>query len=598
MISPSSFNPVELMYSKEKVDRSEWRKNVLKTNPEINNLCERIYPVNRAIQFGKQYYPGKAEVKQKLDKTVIIQLILQHLSTKGLKQTKQTLEKEARVTTPIVEGSTESRLVTYIRNALKDTERIYDLSMEHTEYTKEERQSKITEREDLLFQMDLLEEENEDDGVNIWDEPAENIITEKVHNTEYDQDDEVVKYGSLNKLVEHLTHDSKHDLQFLKTFLMTYQSFCTPEKLMSKLQQRYNVPQGTDEKSARTIQIRVVNVLKTWIDNYYSDFDDKLIQQLRTFLDQILIKFPGPGSNLMKSLSKVVEKLSPATESKHIFNEKTPEPIVAFKNIFSNNLSFHDIDEEEIARQLTLIEFEIYRKIKPPELLNQSWNKTKLKSRAPNVLKMIDRFNSVSMWVATMIIQTAKVKARARMMARFIKIAEHLKTLNNYNSLMAIIAGLNFSSVYRLKYTREELSPAILKSYAELEKIMNSEGSFKTYRGRLQNFVPPMLPYLGVHLTDLTFMEENPDNIPIEVSKGKSVNLINFTKRTLVFKVISLVQETQNVAYNLQPVHQIQEFLLNIKSDLKADTLDLYQQDLYKESLRREPKRAQRSDIQ
>ncbi|EFA83768.1 Ras guanine nucleotide exchange factor [Heterostelium album PN500] len=247
---------------------------------------------------------------------------------------------------------------------------------------------------------------------------------------------------------------------------------------------------------------------------------------------------------------------------------------------------------------MTLIEFEIYKKIKPPELLNQSWNKTKLKHRAPNVLKMIDRFNNVSMWVATMIIQTQKVKARARMMTRFIKIADHLKAMNNYNSLMAIIAGLNFSSVYRLKYTRDELSAQTMRVYGDLEKIMNSESSFKNYRTRLMASSPPYLPYLGVHLTDLTFMEENPDLINMEVAPNRKVDLINFTKRTLVFKVISMVQQSQQLSYNLQPVHQIQEFLLNIKSDYKGQSLDLYQQDLYRESLRREPRKAQRSDIQ
>ncbi|KAF2069090.1 hypothetical protein CYY_009588 [Polysphondylium violaceum] len=596
MIS-SQFEPIQLVYSKEKVDRSEWRSKVLKSNPEINNLCERIYPVNRAIQFGKQFQPGKADVKQKLDKSVIIQLILQHLSTKGLKQTKQILEKESRVTTPITEGLNESRLVTFIRNALRDTERIYDLSMEHTEYTNEERQSKISEREEIFFQMGLLEDEDQDDGVNIWDEPTENIYIETVRNDEDHQDDEIVKSGSLNKLVEHLTHDCKVDIQFLKTFLMTYQSFCSPEKLMNKLIQRYNVPSNLDEVAVKTIQIRVINVLKKWMDEYYSDFDDKLILLLRTFIDQIQIKYPGPAGGLLKSLYKNFDK-SNLTDSKQIFNEKTPEPVVP-KNIFSNNLQIYDIDEEEIARQLSLIEFDIYKKIKPPELLNQSWNKTKLKYRAPNVLKMIDRFNSVSMWVATLIIHPPKVKARARMMARFMRIAEHLKNLNNYNSLMAIIAGLNFSSVYRLKYTREEVPSQILKNYQELEKIMNSEGSFKIYRQRLQQGGGgPCLPYLGVHLTDLTFMEENPDMVPVQVLPNKTVDLINFTKRTLVFRVISLVQQYQQLSYNLQPVHQIQEFLLRIRSDFKGQGLELYQQELYRESLKREPKRAQRSDIQ
>jgi len=597
MISSQSFEPIQLFYSKEKVDRSEWRSKVLKSNPEINNLCERIYPVNRAIQFGKQFQPGKIDVKQKLDKSVIIQLILQHLSTKGLKQTKQILEKESRVSTPITEGLNESRLVTFIRNALRDTERIYDLSMEHTEYTNDERLIKIQEREEIFYQMGLLEDEDQDDGVNIWDEPAENIYIEPIRNEDGQQEDEIVKSGSLNKLVEHLTHDCKVDIQFLKTFLMTYQSFCSPEKLMNKLIQRYTVPSNLEDVAVKTIQIRVINVLKKWMDEYYSDFDDKLILLLRSFIDQIQIKYPAPASGLLKSLYKNFDK-SNLTDSKQIFNEKTPEPVVP-KNIFSNNLQIYDIDEEEIARQLSLIEYDIYKKIKPPELLNQSWNKTKLKHRAPNVLKMIDRFNSVSMWVATLIIQTPKVKARARMMARFMRIAEHLKNLNNYNSLMAIIAGLNFSSVYRLKYTREEVPSQTLKNYHELEKIMNSEGSFKIYRQRLQQGGGgPCLPYLGVHLTDLTFMEENPDMVPVQVTPTKTTDLINFTKRTLVFKVISLVQQYQQLSYNLQPVHQIQEFLLNIKSDFKGQGLELYQQELYRESLKREPKRAQRSDIQ
>ncbi|EGG18415.1 Ras guanine nucleotide exchange factor [Cavenderia fasciculata] len=465
------------------VDRSEWRRNVLKGNPEINNLCERVYPMNRGILFGKQFNPGKQEVKQRLSRDVVIQLILQHLQTKGLKQTKAMLEKESKISTPSGEGLNESRLVTFIRKALRDSDRVYDLSMEHAEYGTEEKQAKMLEREELLYQMDLLEDEDEGDGVNIWEEPVENIIIDSVRNTEDDQDEEVVKSGSLNKLVERLTHESKVDLQFLKTFLMTYQSFCTPEKLLNKLVQRYNVPKH-----------RV-----------------------------------GTAS--------IYDETNQAT--------RTPQPVV---------------EQDQAQAPCT--------------------------QRAQDDRSFQQR------------VHTQKVKARARMMTRFIKIADHLRQMHNYNSLMAIIAGLNFSSVYRLKFTRDELSQQIMRTYGDLEKIMNSESSFKAYRTRLAASSPPALPYLGVHLTDLTFMEENPDLINMEVAPNKKVNLINFTKRTLVFKVISQIQQYQQLSYNLQPVHQIQEFLLNIKSDYKGQSLDLYQQDLYRESLRREPRKAQRSDIQ
>lgn len=53
------------------------------------------------------------------------------------------------------------------------------------------------------------------------------------------------------------------------------------------------------------------------------------------------------------------------------------------------------IDPEEVARQLTLIEHEWFTKITPTELLGQAWTKSDKHTKAPNVLGMIQRFNSV-----------------------------------------------------------------------------------------------------------------------------------------------------------------------------------------------------------
>lgn len=94
------------------------------------------------------------------------------------------------------------------------------------------------------------------------------------------------------------------------------------------------------------------------------------------------------------------------------------------KTIFLPNLEFIDLDETEIARQLTIIEFELFANIQPTELLNQAWNKPKLKHRASNVLAMINRSNEVSGWVAAMILKQEKLRTRARMWIKFVKIAE------------------------------------------------------------------------------------------------------------------------------------------------------------------------------
>ena len=60
----------------------------------------------------------------------------------------------------------------------------------------------------------------------------------------------------------------------------------------------------------------------------------------------------------------------------------------------------------------------------PSELLNQSWNSTKLAYRAPNVRAMINRANSVSFWVASMILLQDKAKDRKKFTEKFIQISE------------------------------------------------------------------------------------------------------------------------------------------------------------------------------
>ena len=72
------------------------------------------------------------------------------------------------------------------------------------------------------------------------------------------------------------------DLEFVKTFLLTYQSFSTPERLLKKLIERYNVvrPSGMPFKNfaimKQTIQARVINAFKLWVD-LSVDFKGRLL---------------------------------------------------------------------------------------------------------------------------------------------------------------------------------------------------------------------------------------------------------------------------------------------------------------------------------
>jgi len=73
------------------------------------------------------------------------------------------------------------------------------------------------------------------EDVNIWDESDANIQFEESPSS---SNAPIIAAGSLNKLVEKLSDDKNHDLSYMKMFLLTYQSFTTPAKLMTKIGER------------------------------------------------------------------------------------------------------------------------------------------------------------------------------------------------------------------------------------------------------------------------------------------------------------------------------------------------------------------------
>ena len=100
-------------------------------------------------------------------------------------------------------------------------------------------------------------------------------------------------------------------------------------------------------------------------------------------------------------------------------------------------------------------------------------------------------------------------------MSNFVTLAQYLRKINNFNTAFSIIAGLQLTAVYRLKLD-EQIPKNKQKIYNELLELMNSRKSFKVkkiqeispkfqnYRTALVESTPPLIPYLGLYLTDST----------------------------------------------------------------------------------------------
>lgn len=125
--------------------------------------------------------------------------------------------------------------------------------------------------------------------------------------------------------------------------------------------------------------------------------------------------------------------------------------ITDFENMDEITLDICDYKPNEIAIELTLMDFYLFQNIKPRELISTAWKKKDKWLRAPHIMRMIGQFNSVSKWVQWTILTGKDIKIRSHYIKQFIDIAICLKELQNFSSLCAVHAGLVCMNISTLK---------------------------------------------------------------------------------------------------------------------------------------------------
>jgi len=307
--------------------------------------------------------------------------------------------------------------------------------------------------------------------------------------------------------------------------------------------------------------IRVCNVLNLWLDKVFYDFDKDcpaLSDQLMVFLDRCMKDPDALISKVTTSVHTILMKRLRGEgrirgDENTTIVGKAPVPHLPKD---PGNTPLIKIHAEELARQLTLLEWTLWRAIRPWECLGLAWTKKDKEVRAPHICETQNRFNRISGWVTTTILLIEKLQDRAKVLSKFIEIAGHLNKLNNFAGVLQIVSGLSASSVHRLSQTWALVSSAQRKIYEELARY--NERNSRVLRERIRNANPPCIPFFGMYQTDLTFVEEgNPDLI------GPNGNLQNCTKRRLTAEYIRSIQGYQLQPYVLAPLPFVQEMILS-----------------------------------
>uniref|UniRef100_A0A673GGI5 Son of sevenless homolog 2-like n=1 Tax=Sinocyclocheilus rhinocerous TaxID=307959 RepID=A0A673GGI5_9TELE len=392
----------------------------------------------------------------------------------------------------------------------------------------------------------------------------------------------IIKAGTVVKLIERLTYHMYADPNFVRTFLTTYRSFCKPQDLLTLLIERIEIPEPEPSEADREalwngeqpmaaelqrfrreyvqpVQLRVLNVFRQWVEHHFYDFEND--PELNWCL---IICFSGKSMRKwVESIIKIMrrKKQTQSNGISHNITFESPPPPIEWHISRPGSIDTFDLmtlHPIEIARQLTLLESDLYRAVRPSELVGSVWTKEDKEKNSPNLLRMIRHTTNLTLWFEKCVVEAENVDERVAVFSRIIEILQVFQELNNFNGVLEIVSAINSVPVYRLDHTFEavpERKRRILEEAVEL-----SQDHFKKYLVKLKSINPPCVPFFGIYLTNILKTEEgNPDFL-----KRDGKELINFSKRRKVAEITGEIQQYQNQPYCLKVEHDIKRFFENL----------------------------------
>eukprot|EP00732_Lithocolla_globosa_P000847 Lithocolla_globosa_v1_NODE_328_length_4454_cov_14.999318.p1 type:complete len:1124 gc:universal NODE_328_length_4454_cov_14.999318:1045-4416(+) len=388
--------------------------------------------------------------------------------------------------------------------------------------------------------------------------------------------------GTKEQLIDYVYSGSASE-EYVQVFLLCYRYILTPQVVFQHCLDSFL---RANEQNQR----QLFSFLMKWLASCWFDFDLETFVEMSRLINTLkeeLEEDEDLDEMFSSTFTEVLEKHKQECQRRRAdFFEALPS-LKKQTNFSEQVINIPDLlggcPIAGVAQMLTRIDFSLFRNIQPEELMIFLWGDPDQSQRPIdmtwNLSRYVARFNEVSNWVATEVCAPFLLRERKLAISRILRVMLGVQQLGNYNTLMAMFAGLNSASVQRLKLTWGSLSKQSNSVWRHLSQSLSPRDNYSNYRDiekKIWNGF--LIPFFGLVLKDLTFSN---DGNPKILENG----LINFDKLWSLSEIVHKVTRFQTRCADYLSIEEdpiVMEFCENLPA--------LSEQILYRRSLVVEPR--------
>nr|XP_055032875.1 ral guanine nucleotide dissociation stimulator-like 1 [Misgurnus anguillicaudatus] len=379
-----------------------------------------------------------------------------------------------------------------------------------------------------------------------------------------------LKAATLDRLVAHLLEPCCQEQDYGRILLSTYRTFTSSSKLIETLFQRDQLDSVLN--GIKYTKSSLWTLLHMWLEEFTEDFRDPPMHSSLRLMSLQLRRYTAlfPLAKRFEALLKKFqdEDLLACGSADHI---KEPDLDLDHSASLADFMDFSIMD---VAEQFTRMDAELFIKVIPFQCLGCVWSqRDKNENLSPTIWATIGQFNAITNRVITSLLcplsnlvpppsPTSATLQRAKVIEKWVRVAQGCRDLKNFSSLKAILSALQSNPIYRLKKTWAAVSRETMSVFENLcetfpdencvltgREIFEDDGSQpdletstktskRCHLTRQTSLAGGTVPYLGTYLTALTML----DTALPDIVEG---DLINFEKRRREYEILKQIRQLQ-----------------------------------------------------